>query len=217
MLKLLGLKSITTTKNAYHMRTLLELPLCEPIDMIQFHGRPLPAVAMKQQLITDSAAKVMSWKDGTPAVTDHKLGSGRVLATGTLIGTSYMKSAIKQIPWARGGRHVVYNPTGHEIAFHGMIGRGIPAEQPAICRDKVSGLYNLAESIVLDHKDGTLVTLVNWANAPLKDVEVAVRMKDAPKTVRTVSGQRNLEFTAKDGVVTFRLDLAEADYVLLMK
>jgi len=34
MLKLLGLKSITTTKNAYHLRTLLELPLCEPIASI---------------------------------------------------------------------------------------------------------------------------------------------------------------------------------------
>ena len=43
------------------------------------------------------------------------------------------------------------------------------------------------------------------------------RMKDAPKTVRTVSGQRNLAFTARDGVVAFRLDLAEADYVLLVK
>jgi hypothetical protein len=73
------------------------------------------------------------------------------------------------------------------------------------------------ESIVLDHKNGTLLTLVNWTNGPVKDLEVHVRMKDAPKTVRTVSGQRNLVFTAKDGVVTFRLDLAEADYVLLMK
>jgi len=42
-------------------------------------------------------------------------------------------------------------------------------------------------------------------------------MKDVPKTIRTVSGQRNLAFTHKDGVVTFRLDLAEADYVVLRK
>jgi hypothetical protein len=42
-------------------------------------------------------------------------------------------------------------------------------------------------------------------------------MKDMPKTVRTVSGQRNLAFGTRNGVVTFRLDLAEADYVLLLK
>ena len=76
---------------------------------------------------------------------------------------------------------------------------------------------DLIEPIVLDHKDGRLLTLVNWTNAKVLDLEVQVRMKDAPKTVRTVSGQRNLAFTAKDGVVTFRLDLAEADYVLLVK
>ncbi len=56
------------------------------------------------------------------------------------------------------------------------------------------------ESIMLDHKDGTLLTLVNWTNAPVKNLEVEVRMKDAPKTVRTVSGHRNLAFTAKGGV-----------------
>ena len=84
-------------------------------------------------------------------------------------------------------------------------------KQPAICSN------NLVESIVLDHKDGTLLTLINWTNAPVKGLEVYVRMKDAPKTVRTVSGQRNLAFTHKDGIVTFRLDLAEADYVVLRK
>jgi hypothetical protein len=73
------------------------------------------------------------------------------------------------------------------------------------------------ESIVLDHKDGTLLTLVNWTNGPVKDLEMQVRMKDTPKTVRTVTDQRNLDFTARDGVVTFRLDLAEADYVVLKK
>src|SRR4029450_1050712 len=35
MLKLLGLKDVKTTKNAYHMRTLLELPLCEAIGLIR--------------------------------------------------------------------------------------------------------------------------------------------------------------------------------------
>ena len=55
---------------------------------------------------------------------------------------------------------------------------------------------------VLDHKDGTLVTLVNWTNAPVKDLKVEVRMDGAVKTVRTVSGQRELAFTAANGVVT---------------
>ena len=108
---------------------------------------------------------------------------------------------------------MAYNPTEFDDNADLVFGTAPinDAKRPAKCsRDFI-------ESIVLEHKDGTLLTLVNWTNAPVKDLEVQVRMKDAPKTVRTVSGQRNLAFTAKDGVVLFTLDLAEADYVLLVK
>ena len=115
-------------------------------------------------------------------------------------------------PWARGGKHTLYNPT----TFNTDLWSSVVLAAPENIRH-VTCSENTVESIVLDHKDGTLLTLVNWTNAPVKDLEVQVRMKDAPKTVRTVSGQRNLEFTAKDGVVSFRLDLAEADYVVLKK
>ncbi|MSQ95605.1 MAG: hypothetical protein EXR98_13740 [Gemmataceae bacterium] len=220
MLKLLGLKEIKTTKNAYHMRTLLELPLCEPIDKISGRANWIAeAVAMKQVLVPEEGRiEDSTWKsDRSVATTERELGRGLVIAAGALIGTSYMKTAVKPIPWARGGRHMLYNPTpsiedhaGYHIAATVDV-YALDVIKPAICSK------NLVESIVLDHKDGTLLTLVNWTNGPVKNLEVQVRMKDAPKTVRTVSGQCNLAFTAKDGVVTFRLDLAEADYVLLVK
>ncbi|MBI3821092.1 MAG: hypothetical protein HY289_00255, partial [Planctomycetes bacterium] len=54
MLKLLGLKSITTTKNAYHLRTLLELPLCEAIDTLEWgNDKQVGTIAMKQTLAAD--------------------------------------------------------------------------------------------------------------------------------------------------------------------
>lgn len=214
MLKLLGLKEIKTTKNAYHMRTLLELPLCEPIASTKGNFILAPAVAMKQDLVPDDAITKRAWFGGGPAATTRSIGKGWVTAVGTLPGTSQMRSALKTIPWARGGKKMVYNPTEFSTDIGSeLLWFDFPNEVyvPARCSN------NLVESIVLDHKDGTLLTLVNWTNAPVKDLEVQVRMKDAPKTVRTVSGQRNLAFTAKDGVVTFRLDLAEADYVLLVK
>jgi hypothetical protein len=106
---------------------------------------------------------------------------------------------------------MVYNPTNFPTRRQATLAASHELVPDVTCS------MPLMESILLDHKDGTLLTLVNWTNGPAKDLEVKVRMQDAPKTVRSVSGQRNLAFTAKDGVVTFRLDLAEADYVLLTK
>lgn len=215
MLKLLGLKDIKTTKNAYHMRTLLELPLCEPIDTITMLDKvKIPALAMKQQLIPAGAKTSATWSDGSAAMTENTIGNGKVFAIGTVIGTSHYKTALRAIPWARGGRHMLYNPTDFSDASRTLFDSGIgltSVARPVVCSDR------LVESVVIDHKEGSLVTLVNWSNGSVKDLEVQVRMKDAPKTVRTVSGQRNLPFSANNGVVTFRIDLTEADYVMLLK
>lgn len=212
MLKLLGVKDTKLAKNAYHLRTLLELPLCEPIDTIAFGDGKVPTVAMKQTFTADQAKVIGTWSDGGAAITEHALGKGRVVAVGTVIGTSYMKSGLRAIPWARGGKHVVYNPTGFDATLTQAVRLGVTG----IERSAVSSIEGV-ESVVLDHKDGTLLTLVNWTNAPLKEIEVQLRMKDAPKSVRSVSGQREIAFTAKDGIVTFKLPLPEADYVLLTK
>lgn len=214
MLKLLGLKDIKTTKNAYHMRTLLELPLCPAIDSFSEATGQFPAIAMKQELVSDGSSRIQArWTDKSGAVAVRELGKGKVFAVGALAGTSYIKQATRTVPWARGGRNMVYNPTEFSNAFitNNTVPVRLPVESPTLCSN------GLVESIVLDHKDGTLLTLVNWTNAPVKNLDVQVRMPYAPKTVRTVSGQRNLEFTTKDGVVSFRLDVAEADYVLLLK
>jgi hypothetical protein len=215
MLKLLGLKEIKTTKNAYHMRTLLELPLAEPIDSIHvpLEGTKLPVLAMRQSLMASDATVRGKWSDGTAAVTHKQIGKGMVFAVGTVPGTSFVQSS-RPRPWARGGRHTLYYPS-----FDGKTGGLV--ELPRFYFDQLthamceSGIG--IESTVVDHKDGSLLTLVNWAKDGVDNLYVRVRMKDAPKTVRTVSGQRNLDFTHKDGVVTFRLDLAEADYVVLRK
>src|SRR5262249_39765497 len=100
MLKLLGLKDIKTTKNAYHVRTLLELPLAEPIDSLTYAPSKLQlaAIGMKQGLDVDRARTMAHWSDGTAAVTLHGVGKGMVMANGLLPATSYIKSGTKPIP-----------------------------------------------------------------------------------------------------------------------
>ena len=62
---------------------------------------------------------------------------------------------------------------------------------------------------------GTLVTLVNWTNEPVKNAEVKVRLSAKPSAVRSVQRQAGLASKWSDGQVTFAIDLDEADYVLI--
>ena len=60
---------------------------------------------------------------------------------------------------------MVYNPTDFDAAATKLVRLGVEAKQPI--RDVECG-NGLVEAIVMDHKDGTLLTLVNWTNGPLK-------------------------------------------------
>jgi hypothetical protein len=211
--KLLGLKDSKLEKHAVVLRTLLELPLIPPCDTITLEGQKVPAIGMKQTLVPESARVLGTFADGSAAVTMHEVGKGKAFAVGTLAGNAWMKTALRPIPYARGGRHCVYNPTEFEAAATRLVRLGLVARQPeraAICSQPG------VEAIVTDHPAGTLVTLVNWTNGPLKDLHVAVKLAYRPREVRTVSGQKTIPVEFADGAATFRLDLAEADYVLLL-
>jgi hypothetical protein len=211
--RLLGLKESSLTKNAYHLRPLLELPLCEPIDTIKLDGDSIPAVAMKQTLAPESARVLGTWSDGSPAVTVHNHGKGKAFAVGTMPGTAYLKSALKPIPFARGGRHTVYNPVDFSPAATRLVRLGVEAK--AIPR-AVGCSNDLVETVVIDHPAGTLLTLVNWTNKPVEKLRVQIRLPVAPAGVRSVSLQRALPFTATDEGVIFELPaLPEADYLLI--
>ena len=214
MLKLLGLKGSRVTKNAIVIRTLLELPLLPPIDTMTFDGAKIPCIGLRQQFEPDQAKVLATWTDGSAAATVHELGKGKVFAVGTLAGNTYMKPALRVQPWPRGGNKQVYNPTEFAPASTKLVRLGVdarPVEQPAACGNP------LVEAIVLDHPSGTLVTLLNWTNAPIKGMPVTVRVPFVPQTVRSVAGQKALEKQSAGGTVTFKIDLDEADYVLLLK
>jgi len=69
----------------------------------------------------------------------------------------------------------------------------------------------------MDSARGTVVTIANWSNGPLRDMTVSVEMPAAPKFVRSVWQQKSLPAEFAGGRVSFRLDLADADYILLGK
>ena len=212
MLNLLGLKGANLQKDLVRVRTLLELPLTQAKDAISLKGDPIPAIGMRQKL-TPSTAKVLgTWKDGSAAVTVHELGKGKAFAIGTCAGISWMKTAIKAIPYARGGTKNLYNPVDFSESATDLVRLGVDSKRIV---KQVECSVPGVEAIVMDSPKGTLLTLVNWTNAPIKKLEVAVRLNYSPKTVRSVHNQANAKFAVANGVCSFRVDLADADYILL--
>ncbi len=214
MLKLLGLKGISTQKDVAVIRTLLELPLLPAIGTITLDGAKIPAVGMKQTLFPDTAKTIGTWDLGEAAVTVNAIGKGKVFAVGTLAGNSWMKTGLRQIPYARGGRHTVYNPTEFSEAATKLVRLALDDKKPAqAAACSATGV----ETAVIDGPAGTLLTVVNWTNEPVKAATWAVKLPFAPTDVRSVKLQKKIDATYKDGTLTFVLDVDDADYVTVRK
>ncbi|NQU11429.1 hypothetical protein HQ590_11600 [bacterium] len=219
LLALLGLKSVTVEKNAYHLRPLLELPLVKPIDTITLDGGgKIPAIAMKQVLTLNPAAgaKVVGkWTNGDPAVTVRDYGKGKAIAVGTLAGHSFFKTGTKVVPFARGGYKNLYAPLDFDPAATKLALLGVDAK-PGLARDIVCSNAHI-EAQVLDNQGGTLVTLVNWANEPAKAVKVVLALPFKPSAARLVSAGKAIPVNYEHGAAVFTLDVSEAEFVLLNK
>ena len=213
MMTLLGLKGCTVAKNVYVLRPYLEMALVEPIGTIAMGDEKIPAIGMRQELVPADAKVLGTWADGKPAVTVREYGKGKAFAVGTLAGTTYMKTGLRLTPWARGGRKMVYNPTGFDEAATALVQLGVNAK-PVPRQAQCSNPY--VEAVVMDSGQGTLVTLTNWDNRPLAGLTVTVTMPAAPASVRSVQQQRELrDWVFANGAVTFTTDLEWADYFLL--
>jgi hypothetical protein len=213
MLALLGLKSAATTKALIAPRTLLELPLAEPIGQIVAGDAGVPFFGLRQNLEPGTATVLHRWKEGQAAVTRQKHGKGSAVAVGGLPGMAWIRSGLKPIPYARGGRGTFYFPDGYDPRAQDLALLGIKDGHGTFSASAGTGV----ETLVLDSKAGTLVTLVNWRDTPAKDREVRVRVPFAPKVVRDITTGKELKATYSDGVATFRLDVADATFVTLSR
>lgn len=215
LLALLGVTTGPPTKNLYHHRPLLELPLADALDTTHPDDLDLNAIAFQQKLRPASSdVRVLArWKDGSGAITERSIGKGRVYAVGTAIGAAFWHTGLRPVPWARGGRVNLYNPDGFTDSAWRVMNLGVDAallEREVVC--SVTGV----ESWLLDNSKGTLLTLVNWTNSDeVGGLQVSVKVSRAPKEVFSVTQQVALDFTFADGKVSFTTDLAAADFVML--
>jgi len=199
------------------MRPFLEMALVPPIDTISLDGveGKIEAIAMRQMLKPDTAKVLGTWADGSAAVTVQRRGKGQAIAVGTLAGTSYIRSALKPVPYARGGNKELYNPTEFSSAAASLTRLGVARsdiKRHAECSN------NLVETLVMDGDKGTLLTLVNWDNKEEPKLKVKVRLPNKPASVRSVQNQSAIPgWTYAGGVLSFTTDLEWADYILIAK
>lgn len=175
-------------------------------------GAVIPAVAFKQVLQPTSAKVLGTWSDGTPAATMHAYGMGKAYAIGTAAGHACYKTALRAVPFARGGRKSIYTPIITDPAAAALARRPLAGIHSEVTTGDAS-----VEALLLENTGGTLVTLVNWSDQSRTDLKVSVRLAAAPKSARSVSGQREIAVTHADGIATFVIDLAEADSIVLAR
>ena len=101
-----------------------------------FAHAQIPAIAIRQELVPADAQVIGTWQNGKAAVTVRELGKGKCYAVGTAAGHSYLKSAVRMTPWARGGRKMVYNPTDFDEGAVKLARLGTDAAE--IDRDDMS-------------------------------------------------------------------------------
>ena len=216
-LKLLGVTTTAPAKNLFHHRPLLELPLADAIDTTHPADLPLAAMAFQQKLrpAAPEVRTLVRWRDGTAAVTERPLGKGKVFAVGTAIGASFWKTALRPLPWARGGRVNLYNPVGFDAAARRILNLGTDA---ALLRRQVECSTEGVESWLLENSKGTLLTLINWTNDErLENLQVTLQLPAVPKQVFSVTNQKPLAFEHVNGTLEFTTDLGPADFIQVLK
>ena len=217
LLELAGVSTGPPRKNLYHHRPLLELPLAEPIDSSHPDDLELAAIAFVQKLrpTAPETRVLVRWRDGSGAVTERALGRGRVFAVGTALGATFWRTALEPVPWARGGRENLYNPTDFSPSARRIM--NLAVDTAVLRREAVCSTPGV-ESFLLDNDRGTLLTLINWTNrAELDGVRVSVKVPFAPREIKSVTNQTPLEFKFTNGRATFDTHLREGDFIMLMK
>lgn len=155
---------------------------------------------VKGQLEVGDATVLGRFEDGTPAVTQHEYGAGQAIHFAALPGLSYSRAA-------RWEAHEF--PTDFPAAARGWI--TAPVRQAGI-QPPVQIDRPLIEAPLLVSDRGAALTLLNWTNAPVESLGVAVRTGRAVATVDSVE-RGPLAFKNQAGLVSFRLSLGAADIV----
>lgn len=190
-----------------------DLPFVPPIDTVTWQRGDeryeMPVVGVRSRVTLRGATAEAAFRDGSPAVTLHRAGSGRAIYCGFLPGLSYYRPAIPARPVDRGSTDDAmchFLPTEFDPAAATLIGLAVQdLPRPVECSE------GLVETTVIESKHGLLIPLVNWSGRPIADLQVTLRIKP-PGGKITLAGGGPVQVAPADGqtVVTLSLDVADA-------
>ena len=160
-----------------------------------------------------TTARVLSRfrKDGAPALTVNRYGSGTAILSGSLLGCAYMRQSLPESAWpAYQKLYAVYFP--HESSVRGLI--NLPLKTARIQPDAWTS-EPIVETNTLTLKDGLLVLLSDYTKTQ-KTVDLFIRVNGRVKSVRTLKEEVS-KWTVDAGVLhlTVPIDLTQAVRVYL--
>jgi hypothetical protein len=183
-----------------------DLPFAKPLANFASSGTPVYGVRSKVEL--NGAESRGIFLDGLPAQTLNRVGNGSAYFFAYLPGLSYFKPALPLRPVDRGATD---DSMAHFIPRNFAKALLTPATDlklPVTCSE------NLVENTVIQAKQGTVISLINWSGVPQKSLKVTVNVPVSTKQVSLASGGA-VTLSNDNGKLVFTLDLEVADALIL--
>jgi hypothetical protein len=195
-----------------------DLPFSKPLDTVAYgiskETLKVPVIAAKARFLLEgeAASAVANFADGSPAVTERRVGQGSVVYFGFLPGLSYFKPAMPLRPVDRGATAETmahFIPTQFDRGSAALLARATAdIESPVFCSQP------LVESSILQSPAGAAIPLVNWSGGPVKGLQVTVRARLPSRQVALASGNA-VQIRREGESLILTLDLDEADAIVL--
>lgn len=190
-----------------------DLPFVDPVDTVTWkHGDrtvAIPAFGACSRFAVKGAEVIGTFSDGTPAISRRAVGTGTAIYCGFLPSLSYYKPATPARPVDRGSSDASFShfiPTAFDANASALI--ALPAAGVA---RQVTCSNPLVEAKIIQHKEGSVITLVNWSDGPVEDLTVTVNVRTRSSKAYLASGAPvTVVSKKKPAVFSLSLDVADA-------
>jgi len=181
-----------------------------PLDTITFAGEAgitLPALCYRHALQQAGDARVVArFADGTPACLERKVGKGKAIAFGGLLGLAYARPAMTDRAAYPAVLAEDFSPAVRNLIAGWVESAGVA--RPVITSDP------LVEATLQEGSKGAVVTLINFRNRPVNDVTVSFpAFRKATRVVSLQHGVCKVTKTADGPAIHLLVD--QGDFLIV--